>query len=111
MKVSGILKKGKPSDIKFQEIQSFLEKEQVYSFLKNTSKLETERQEYQVSLQSGEMEKVEETLIKKYETQNPSNFNKVIFQLMDALSIEKQEGEKNSIFESTIEKGNSTRGA
>ncbi len=102
LRIYGTLKKGKPSDIKFQEIQDYLEKKQVYSFLKNTSKLEIEEQEYQIQLQFSEMEKIEEVLIKKYKQDNPSNFNKLIPQLMGALSMEKQEGEKNSIFEARL---------
>jgi hypothetical protein len=41
-------------------------------------------------------------LIKKYEKNNPSKFNSFIFPLMSALSLEKQEGEKSSIFESRL---------
>ena len=39
LKVFGDLKNGKVSDIKFQEIQNYLEKQGIYSFLKNTSKI------------------------------------------------------------------------
>ena len=105
LRVHGILKKGKPSDIKFQEIQDYLEKKQVYVFLKNTAKLELEKQEFQVQLQASEMEKIEDVLIERYEKENPSNFNKLILQLMDVLSIEKQEGEKNTIFEERLFSG------
>jgi DNA repair exonuclease SbcCD nuclease subunit len=102
LKIYGNLKKGKPSDIKFQEIQDYLEKQQVYSFIKNTSKLELEKKDFEIQAQSAEMEKVEEFLIRNYEKGNPSNFNKIIFQLMDILSTEKQEGEKNLIFETRL---------
>ncbi|VVB78147.1 DNA double-strand break repair protein Mre11 [uncultured archaeon] len=70
LKVFGLLKEGKVSDIKFQEIENYLVKAGSYSFLKNTSKLEVERQELQIQLQSHEMEKIEEVLIKKYEKEN-----------------------------------------
>jgi hypothetical protein len=48
------------------------------------------------------MEKVEETLIKSYEATNPSDFNEKIPQLIEAFSLEKQEGEKSTIFESRL---------
>lgn len=103
LRIYGTLKKGKPSDINYQEIQDFLEKKQVYSFLKNTSKLESPKtEEIQLDLQSKEMEKVEEVLIKKYEKENPSDFNHLIFQLMDALNREKQEAETNVTFEKRL---------
>jgi len=102
LRIHGTLKKGKPSDIKFQEILEFLEKKSIYAFLKNTSKLEIEQPSYKIQLQSSEMERVEEVLVKSYEKDNPSNFNKIIFQLMDVLGMEKQEGEKKSIFEERL---------
>jgi DNA repair exonuclease SbcCD nuclease subunit len=103
LKIYGTLNQGKNSDIKFQQIQEYLEKQGVYSFLKNTSKLEIEKQEnLQIKLETKEMEKVEESLIKEYEKENPSNLNELIFPLMEALSIEKQEGEKNTIFEQRL---------
>jgi len=102
LKIYGTLKKGKSSDIKFQEIQDYLENAGVYSFLKNISKLEQEKQEFQVELDSKEMEKVEEVLIKKYEAENPSDYNKLILPLIESLSIEKQEDEKSATFEARL---------
>ena len=105
LKVFGELKKGKLSDIKFQEIQDYLEKNGVYSFLKNTSKLEAGKKEIEVNLQSYEMEKIEDVLVKKYDKENPSNLNKLIFPLIESLSLEKQEGENSSVFESRLFSG------
>jgi len=103
LKVYGTLKQGKNSDIKFQEIQEYLEKAGVYCFLKNTAKLEVEKKDnIQIQFQTNEMEEVEEVLIKEYKKENPSNLNELIFPLMEALSIEKQEGEKNTIFEQRL---------
>ena len=102
LRVHGNLKKGKVSDIKFQEIQDYLEKIPVYSFLKNTAKLEVEKQEIKIKLQANEMEKVEEVLVEKYEIENPSDLNELIFPLMNVLDKEKQEGEKTAIFESRL---------
>ena len=105
LKVHGLLKEGKVSDIKFSEIENYLEKAGAYSFLKNTSKLEVEKQELQIQLQTHEMEKIEEVLIKKYEKENPSNFNVHILPLIEALGLEKQEGEKQTSFESRLFSG------
>src|SRR3989344_5082824 len=102
LKLSGVIKQGKTSDIKFQEIEEYLNNEGAYSFLKNTSRLEQEKQEMQIELNSREMEKVEESLIKKYELENPSDFNKLIFPLMNSLSLEKQEDEKSASFENRL---------
>jgi DNA repair exonuclease SbcCD nuclease subunit len=102
LKVFGILEQGKVSDIKFHEIQEFVEKKGAYTFLKNTSKLEIEKQDMTIQLQDNEMEKIEETLVKEYEKDHSSKFNRLIFPLMESLCIEKQEGEKNSIFEGRL---------
>ncbi|MBD3283090.1 hypothetical protein GF396_02255 [Candidatus Pacearchaeota archaeon] len=102
LRVHGILKQGKISDIRFQEIQEYLERAGVFAFLKNTSKLESEKQELKVRLQTNEMEKIEEILVKKYEKENPSEFNNFIFPLIETLNLEKNEGEKNSVYESRL---------
>jgi len=102
LRIYGTLKQGKTSDIKFQEIQEYLEKREVYCFLKNISKLEVQKQELQIKLESSEMEKVEEVLVEKYKGENPSELNELISPLMEALDIEKQEGEKSAIFESRL---------
>ena len=106
LKVFGTVKKGKNSDINFQEIERFLEKKKIYSFLKNTSKLEQEKtEELKIDIGSKEMEQVEEVLIKKYDKENPSDFNHLIFQLMDSLNLDKQEAETNVTFEKRLLEG------
>ncbi|MEK6872710.1 MAG: exonuclease SbcCD subunit D [Nanoarchaeota archaeon] len=102
LKIYGNLKKGKPSDINYQEIQDYLIKKQAYSFLKNTSKLEQEITELEIDFQSKEVGKVEEFIIDKYKKENPSEFNDLLFQLIDALNIEKQEDETNLAFEKRL---------
>jgi DNA repair protein SbcD/Mre11 len=99
LKVSGSLEQGKTSDIKFQEIEEYLGRVGVYSFLKNTSKLDVEKQELQIQLQVHEMEKIEETLVTKYVEENPSQLNDYISPLIEALNLEKQEDEKQASFE------------
>jgi DNA repair protein SbcD/Mre11 len=102
LRVYGILKKGKASDIKFQEIQEYLEKAGAYSFLKNSSKLESEKNELDFQLQTGDMDRVEESLVESYKRENPSDFNKHIFLLLESLNSEKQEGETSSVFETRL---------
>ncbi|MFA5856143.1 MAG: exonuclease SbcCD subunit D [Candidatus Pacearchaeota archaeon] len=102
LKVYGNLKEGKLSDIKFTLIEDYLKKVQVYSFLKNTSKLETDKQELKMNFHTNDMDKLEEVLIKKYEKENSSKFNDLIFPLIETLNLEKQEGETNNIFESRL---------
>lgn len=102
LKLFGTLKNGKNSDINFQEIEDFMKKKEVFSFLRNTSKLEQEKSELKIDTQSKEMDKIEEVLIKKYNDGNPSEFNHLIFQLMDSLNMEKQESETNITFEKRL---------
>jgi DNA repair exonuclease SbcCD nuclease subunit len=103
LRLFGTLKKGKNSDINFQDIEVFLQNKKVYSFLKNTSKLEQEKtEELKIDIQSKEVEKIEEILIKKYNEENPSEFNHLIFQLMESLNLEKQEAETNLTFEKRL---------
>ncbi|MEM0465764.1 MAG: exonuclease SbcCD subunit D [Candidatus Pacearchaeota archaeon] len=102
LKLYGNLRQGKPSDIKFQEIEDYLKKLGVYSFLKNTSRLDVEKPRMELDLEHQDMEKVEEILFKKYEIENPSYFNNLIFPLIEVLSKEKQEGEKQTSFETRL---------
>jgi DNA repair exonuclease SbcCD nuclease subunit len=102
LRVHGTITEGKPSDLNFHQIQSHVKEKGAFSFLKNTSKLETAKQELDLITEEKEVEKVEELIIKKYESNNPSDFNKLIFQLMDVLSTEKQEDEKSMIFEERL---------
>ncbi len=102
LKLFGTLKSGKNSDVNFQEIEDFMKRKEVFSFLKNTSKLEQEKSELKLDTPSKEMDKIEEVLIKKYNNDNPSEFNHLIFQLMDSLNMEKQESETNITFEKRL---------
>lgn len=102
LRVYGKISQGKTSDINFQEIETQVRKSEAYCFLKNTSKLEMEKQEIQLAIQEKEVEKVEEIIINNYEKENPSDFNKLIFSLMDSLSMDKQEDEKTAVFEARL---------
>ncbi len=55
-----------------------------------------------MEIEVNNIENIEEEAIKKYSEQNPSDFNKLIPQLINNLSIEKQEGEKTENFTTRI---------
>lgn len=100
LKVRGELKQGKTSDINFEEIQRKLKEQGAYIFLKNTSKLKAQETETSVEIKTDDIEKIEEEILEKYTKENPSKFNSFLKPLANSLSLEKQEDEKNSIFES-----------
>ena len=96
LRVRGELETGKNSDIKFQHIEEFVKSKNAYFILKNTHNLKTSELELEIEIRDSE--NIEEEAIKIYSKQNPSEFNKMIPQLMNSLSIEKQEGETNENF-------------
>lgn len=96
LRVYGKLENGKNSDIKFQEIEEFIKRKNAYFMLKNTHDLKTEEIELEVDLE--DTENIEEDMIKIYLGKNPSDFNRLIYQLINSLSIEKQEGETSETF-------------
>jgi len=100
LRIKGELKNGKKSDIKFPQIEEIAKKKNAYFVLKNTYELEMKELEMEIEI--GDAEDIEEETIKVYSEQNPSDFNNLIHQLMDAFSIEKQEGEKTDIFTSRL---------
>jgi len=100
LKLEGKLEQGKTSDINFKEIENFVKEKQAYILLKNTSSLITEEPEIEIEID--DMNKLEEEIIKKYTQQQESKFNSFISSLINTLSIEKQEEETSSNFESRL---------
>ena len=100
LRISGELENGKNSDIKFQQIEDFTKRKGAYFLLKNTHDLKTKELELEVEIQ--DTENIEEETIRRYSEENPSDFNKLIPQLMNAFSIDKQEDEKSVIFENRL---------
>ena len=96
LRVFGELENGKTSDIKFSEIAEFVKRKNAYFMLKNTHDLKTKEFELEVEVEN--TENIEEEAIKFYSEQNPSGFNKLIPQLMNSFSTEKQEGETTESF-------------
>ena len=96
IKIKGELEYGKNSDIKFQQIEDFVKQKDAYFILKNLHDLKTKEIELEIEVK--DEENIEEETIKIYSEKNPSDFNKLIPQLMNSFSIEKQEGETTDSF-------------
>ena len=58
--------------------------------------------EQEVKIEILDSPDLENQIIKKFERENPSRFNFLINSLNRALQMEKQEGEKNAVFEDRI---------
>ncbi len=100
LRISGELESGKSSDIKFSQIEEFAKQKNAYFSLRNTHDLKTKEFELEVEVKNPE--NIEEEAINIYSEKNPSDFNKLISQLMNTLQIEKQEDEKNETFEKRL---------
>ncbi len=96
LRIAGELENSKASDIKFSQIEEFAKSRGAYFILKNTHDLKTKEPELEVEI--GNTGNIEEETIKVYSSENPSDFNSLIFQLIESLSIEKQEGETTESF-------------
>lgn len=100
LKLSGTLTQGKTGDIRFNEIEEFAKKKEVYSFLRNISAIKIKEAEMEIYTEN--KERIEETIIEDYTKKNPTDFNVVIDSLMHSLSIEKNEDEKEVIYEKRL---------
>jgi len=103
LKLKGNLKQGKTGDIRFNEIEEFVVKKGAYSFLRNISSVQT--QEIEMQVETEHIENIEEKIIEEYKSKNGSDladFTNILQQLMDALAIEKNEDEKESIYEKRL---------
>jgi hypothetical protein len=100
LRVYGELESGTTSDIKFQQIEETASRKNAFFLLKNTHDLKTKEIEMEVEVRN--IDNVEEESINLYSIQNPMDFNKFIPQLINSLSLEKQEGEKIESFTSRL---------
>jgi hypothetical protein len=96
LRLRGELEKGSSSDIKFSQIEETATRKKAYFLLKNTHELKTKEVEMEIEIKN--IDNIEEETIKIYSQQNPVDFNNFIPQLMNSLSIDKQEGEKIESF-------------
>jgi DNA repair exonuclease SbcCD nuclease subunit len=100
LRVSGVLENQKISDINFEKIENFCFENGAYFFLKNTHDLKTSEANLNIEIKN--KDNLEEEAIKKYRDENPSEFNKFIPELMNILSVEKQEGETIDSFNTRL---------
>jgi len=100
LKLSGILEKGKTSDIDFQKIESLALKKGAYVFLKSTTRLHMPEPE--ITLEILDTPNLENEIIKKFEEANPSRFNQHIPALIKSLQSEKLEDERTAVFEDRV---------
>ena len=100
LKLKGTLLQGKMGDVRFNEIEQFVNKKGASIFLRNISAIKI--QEADMEIESDDVENIEEKIIEEYSEKNPADFNKFIPQLMNSLSIEKNEDEKSVIFENRL---------
>jgi len=103
LRLKGILKDGKVSDINFKEIYNNIYEKNAYHVMKNTSKLESLKFE-EVKVQSSNMDELEDTLIRENIGQFKIDMDELdlIKELMKSLSTEKQEGEFSKDFEDRV---------
>jgi len=100
LRIKGEIEKGTNSDIKFAQIEEFAKSKNAYFLLKNTHDLKTKEVELDIELK--DVENVEEETITHYSKENPSDFNSLIPQLINSLSIERQEGETTDSFNNRL---------
>ncbi|MDP2628805.1 MAG: DNA repair exonuclease [Nanoarchaeota archaeon] len=100
LRIRGELENGTNSDIKFTQIEEFVKQKKAYFLLKNTHDLKIKDVKLEIEVE--DTENLEDETIKVYAEKNPSDFNKLIPQLINSLSMEKQEGETSSVFEDRV---------
>lgn len=106
LRIEGILRNGKPSDIDFKKINEMLEERGAYIVLRNINKLES-KEFQEIDIRSGSVKEIEEEIIKKYLSgdelfKNEKEEMKIVESLMEVLGKSKEEGEKNFDFENRI---------
>lgn len=105
IRMEGVLKQGKPSDINFGAIVDLFIGRGAYIVLRNTNKLESKEFE-EIKVSKASVEDIEESLIKEHAGQLkvfPAEKEiMLVKQLMHVLSAEKDEGERIADFEKRI---------
>jgi len=107
IRIQGTLESGKPSDINFKEIFDLLYEKSAFFVMKNTNKLTTSEFE-EIKTNTHSIEDVESSIIKEHLQQikvadlTAEKEERLIKNLMQQLSTERQEGETISTFENRI---------
>jgi len=100
LRIYGELENGGVSEIKFGQIEEFVKHKRAYFLLKNIHDLNVKEIEIDIKVENPE--NIESETIKNYSEQNPSKFNKIISELMNLLTLEKQEGETSETFKNRL---------
>ena len=107
IRLQGILKSGKPSDINFKEIFNKFYEKGAYFVMKNTNKLTTKEFE-EIKIDKHSVEDIEESLIKEHLGQikvkdlDIIKEEKLTKELINILNQERKEGERVTDFEKRI---------
>ena len=100
IRINGVLESGKTGDIGFKKVLENLYEKGAYTVLRNTAKLKSKEFE-EVEVESGNVEEVEERVVKEHLGQFNifENEEKITLELLKVLSKEKSDGERNIDFE------------
>ncbi len=105
IRLYGCLKTGKPSDIDFNSIFSVIYDKSAYFVMRNTYKLASKEFEYSQN-EISSVEDAEDAVIKEHigksEVFEPKTEKQILHRLLEALNVEKEEGQTNTIFEETF---------
>lgn len=105
LRVSGCLRTGKPSDIKFKEFFNKAYSEGAYFVMKNTNKLVSKEFE-EIKTSKSSVEEIEETAIQEHSGQlgvfEVEKEKELTAELIRLMSTEKEEGEKSADFEERV---------
>jgi len=102
LKLTGTLTRGKTGDIRFNEIEDFIKKKNAHTFLRNISAIKMQNLELGTIRPTDNIEEIERKTSDEFLKRNPSDFNEYHYQLMDALSLEKNEDEQISIYKKRL---------
>jgi len=100
LNLSGIIEKGKTSDIDFNKIELLARKKGAFSFIKSTSRLH--HPESEILLEKAEAGNIESLIIEQFVTKNQSKFNDYIPSLISVLQASQMEEEKSAVFEDRL---------
>jgi DNA repair exonuclease SbcCD nuclease subunit len=100
LKLSGILEKGKHSDIDFTKIEKVAREQGAFTLLKSTTKLHTQEMEIQDEI--FDSANLESQIMSNFEKAHPSKYSAMVPELIKALQVDKLEDEKVAVFEERL---------
>lgn len=99
LRFKGILENSKISNIDFARIEEQVMKKGAYFVLKNTHELKVKDEEVEFETDG---ENIEEETMKAYNSSKPTEFDHLVGQLLNTLSVEKEEGETSDTYSNRI---------